>query len=456
MDETPSHPWLTHPSPSSASSILLISAASGDAEQIARTLEIAGHRVLPAVGVSAACRLAEQASISAVIFDLPTGTSEDLELLDWLEREPSTAGAPKLLLTDGATPETRVDALRRGADDVLSKPCHDEELIARLERRLMSASTPRQPSNGPLLRHALTLGSLPSPITVGRYQATEVIGQGAMGVVLRGEDPRLQRPVAIKVLGRSNIDAARWANVAEMEHEGAALAHFDHPHIVKVYDAGLTDNLPFLVMELVEGESLDSRLKSGPLSAKAAIRIAVAVAGALAEAHGRGWVHRDIKPANILLGRDGSIKVTDFGLAGLARDCEQGNRVFGTPGYAPPECLLGEPHTPLGDLFALGSVIFYMLAGRPAFAGDSIAERLATTLAGRNRPLEEAIPDLPRALYQLVESLIDPLPSARPATARLVTRRLEWLAEAMAYQPVANEDLEPAETVPIGTSEIVN
>ena len=458
MEDTPPHPWLTHPGrpTSHPGGILIIDPDPAEAEELCLALEQAGHRVLPAPDLDSALSIAAINPIHAVIYDLPERAgAPDFTVLDALGRRSLTASAPKIVLARRAPKEVRIEALRRGADDVLAKPFDTEELALRLERRLVSNRAIGRSAAGPLLRHPLALGTLPAPVMIGRYLLEEVIGQGAMGVVLRGVDPRLQRPVAVKILGRSAIQAEQWADVAEMEHEGAALARFDHAHIVKVFDAGLADGLPFLVMELVEGESLDSKLEHGPLEPLEAVKMARAVASALVEAHQNGWVHRDIKPANILIGRDGSIKVTDFGLAGLFDDVEGGERIFGTPGYAPPECLVGEPHTPLGDLFALGAVLYRALSGQAVFSSGSVSQRLAMTIAGRRTGLDELVPGLPRPLYQLVDSLLHSLPSGRPATAQLVVRRLEWLAQAMSYAPLPNEELEPAETVPI-SSEVVH
>ncbi|MEO1369146.1 MAG: hypothetical protein AAFX50_18365, partial [Acidobacteriota bacterium] len=202
MEETPSQPqlvdFLSPPAPGRAGNILLISADAVDAEARASALESSGHRVLPAADLTAALHLASHAPVAAVLLALPDGAARDLELLDRLEREPDTAAAAKILLAAGAPTEVRVDALRRGADDILPAAVDDAELLARLERRLEGAREPRRVSAEALLRHALTMGRLPSPITVDRYSADAVIGRGSMGVVLRGEDPRLQRPVAIK------------------------------------------------------------------------------------------------------------------------------------------------------------------------------------------------------------------------------------------------------------------
>ena len=306
MEDTPPHPWLTHPGrpTSHPGGILIIDPDPAEAEELCLALEQAGHRVLPAPDLDSALSIAAINPIHAVIYDLPERAgAPDFTVLDALGRRSLTASAPKIVLARRAPKEVRIEALRRGADDVLAKPFDTEELALRLERRLVSNRAIGRSAAGPLLRHALALGTLPAPVMIGRYLLEEVIGQGAMGVVLRGVDPRLQRPVAVKILGRSAIQAEQWADVAEMEHEGAALARFDHAHIVKVFDAGLADGLPFLVMELVEGESLDSKLEHGPLEPLEAVKMARAVASALVEAHQNGWVHRDIKPANILIGR---------------------------------------------------------------------------------------------------------------------------------------------------------
>ncbi|MEM6797612.1 MAG: serine/threonine-protein kinase, partial [Acidobacteriota bacterium] len=334
----------------------------------------------------------------------------------------------------------------RGAGDYLAKPFECEEIVFRLSR-LLPADRPQSASETQLGRLVRT-GDLTSPAAVDRYEAHRVVGRGAMGVVLAGVDPRLERQVAIKILDPVTYRPQRESGQHHALHEGSALARFDHPNIVKIYDTGMAEGLPFLVMELVDGESLATRLERGPLELRPAVNLARAVARALETAHGDGWLHRDIKPANILLASGGAIKVTDFGLASLADDAEEsgGERIFGTPGYTPPECLIGDPHTRHGDLFALGSVLYFCLCGRSPFAAATLPARLAATLAGRYQPLPD---EIPRPLRKLIDQLLASDPSKRPESARGVARRLEWIAEALAVPDLPNEDLEPAETLPV-------
>jgi tetratricopeptide (TPR) repeat protein len=224
--------------------------------------------------------------------------------------------------------------------------------------------------------------------TVSHYRILNVLGQGGMGVVHLAEDTHLARRVAVKFPAAGSDDQYR----ERFLREARAASTLNHPHIAAIYDYGESqDGHPFLVMELVEGEDLRRALERGPMEPARAVEIAIAVAGALGEAHRHGIVHRDIKPSNILLGSRGEVKVLDFGLAKPfawhpvgdqteALSQTQAGVVMGTPAYMSPEQLRSEPLGPASDLFALGAVLYECLGGRPAFPGHSSVEILAAVL----------------------------------------------------------------------------
>jgi serine/threonine protein kinase len=196
---------------------------------------------------------------------------------------------------------------------------------------------------------------------IGRFKLTEELGRGAQATVWRAHDERLDRDVALKLL---NPDADTLA-VSQWLHEARAVSRLAHPHIVPVFEADEHDGQPYLVFELVRGQTLSDALKrKGAMPARDAVAMVLGVLDALRVAHEHGIVHRDLKPSNILIDADGRARVMDFGIAARAADTSDG-RIVGTPGYMSPEAARGLPPTPLMDVFAAGMVLAEMLAGKP-------------------------------------------------------------------------------------------
>lgn len=274
-----------------------------------------------------------------------------------------------------------------------------------------------------------------SKVFLGRYQVVDVLGAGAMGTVFRGWDPRLERAVALKTV-RLDImgDSGARALAEQLEREAVTLARLNHANIVTVYDAASDGHRGFLAMELVEGISLDRYLsQEGTLPIEQAVAVGVAIAQALDEAHRNGVVHQDIKPGNILLGKDGSIKVTDFGIAELLGRAggsteldveEKRDMVCGTPGYLAPEVARGTPSTPRSDLFALGVVLYQCLAGKRPFTGKSPQDVLVATVSRTVQPLHLLRPDVPESLARVVHHLLSKQPEARPVNGLAVAQAL--------------------------------
>src|SRR3954468_10249817 len=226
---------------------------------------------------------------------------------------------------------------------------------------------------------------------LGPYEILSTIGAGGMGEVYCARDTRLGRDVAIKVVSEHLVDDPR--SIGRFEREARAVASLSHPNIVALYDVGTDHGFAFAVMELLDGEALERRIGADGLPWPNAVAIAASIAEALACAHERGIVHRDLKPANIFLGRDGIVKVLDFGLArndalqtgagtavlaGTAQT--EPGLVFGTVGYMAPEQVRGEPADSRSDIFSLGCVLYEMLAGRPPFGRGNPQEVLAAIL----------------------------------------------------------------------------
>ena len=269
-------------------------------------------------------------------------------------------------------------------------------------------------------------------VFLGRYQVVEIIGRGAMGTVFRGWDPKLQRPVALKTVRLDQtLDTERRRRlVSSLISEAVTGARFSHPNILQVYDVEDLPEATFIATEFVEGMSLDYLLwLKGKLDASQAVPLAAAVARGLGMAHRHGIVHRDVKPSNILLGKDGSIKVADFGIAGLvAASSVSGAEVFGTPGYIPPETLIGGGYDRAGDLFALGVVLYQALSGQLPFGGKTPAELARRTVIGTLQPLAKLAPETPIAILNSVQRLLDKNPRKRDVDAEALAEDLDEMA----------------------------
>ncbi len=290
-----------------------------------------------------------------------------------------------------------------------------------------------------ILERSLSDRAAVSQVMLGRYQVVEVLGAGAMGTVFRGFDPKLQRPVALKTvrLGDDLLPDRRLRLRDTLLREAVTLASLSHPHVVQVYDVAEGTEAAVMALELVEGPSLERLLTDrGRLTPDEVIPLGAAIARGLEAAHRRGIVHRDVKPANVLLGVDGTIKVTDFGIADLqaaAAAAADDGTVFGTPGYLAPECLHGEPFTSAADLFGLGVVLYFCLSGTHPFVGRNVEEVMRATLFSRVRPLGRQVAELPPELEALVARLLDRDPARRVANgggAGAVAAELEGLAAA--------------------------
>jgi serine/threonine-protein kinase len=248
-----------------------------------------------------------------------------------------------------------------------------------------------------------------------------------MATVWRGQDLRLQRPVAVKVL-----DPAVLADPevrGRLGHEARTLARLVHPNIVAVHDVDVAADSAYLVMELVDGPSLATRQNQGRLAVTQAVRIAIGVCDALTAAHGAGVLHRDIKPGNILLAPDGGVKVCDFGIARPSTTATDPNAaiVLGTSEYLAPERASGGTSDTRSDLYALGCVLYGMLAGAPPFTGRNPVGVLYQHLHQPPRPLATLRPEVPAGLDRLVLDLLAKDPADRPATAAAVRGRLATL-----------------------------
>lgn len=272
---------------------------------------------------------------------------------------------------------------------------------------------------------------LAAGVTLGRYRLTRPISAGGMGSVWAADDLSLEREVAVKALPR--LLAADPSAERRFEREARALARLRHPNVVTVFDigtagAGDAAAMPYLVMELVEGESLDRIAARGPLEPSRAVAILEQVASALAAAHEAGVIHRDLKPSNVMVGPDDHVTVLDFGLARFlqhrGRSVDESlttpGMVLGSCAYMAPEQARGDAVSPASDVFAAGSVAYELLAGRRAFDGETPLQVLQKVVRCDPTPLAEAAPGAPPALARIVERCLAPDPSRRyPSCAEL-------------------------------------
>jgi tetratricopeptide (TPR) repeat protein len=245
----------------------------------------------------------------------------------------------------------------------------------------------------------------------GSYRIEAKIGAGGMGEVFRAHDAKLDRQVALKLLPAdvaSDPDRLR-----RFRAEARAASSINHPHILVIHDFGEVDGRPFIVSELVEGDTLRERLARGPIAPREALHVATQVAAALAAAHARGIVHRDIKPENVMIRPDGYIKVLDFGLMKLMPSGEvtdltatEPGRVMGTPHYMSPEQARGMETGPSTDVWSVGVLLYEMLAGRPPFSGPSGADVIAAILQAEPTPVVVHSPQMPEPLAQIVATAL--------------------------------------------------
>ena len=274
------------------------------------------------------------------------------------------------------------------------------------------------------------------PTRLGPYEIIEAIGHGGMGEVYRARDPRLQRQVAIKTVASHLAADPKFRE--RFDREARAVAALSHPNVLAIHDVGSHEGIPYIAMELLEGETLRVRIAPTPLPVSMVLDYAVQIGRGLAAAHERGIVHRDLKPANIFVTRDGQIKLLDFGIA-TEPGGESGDEVtraaqtapgelLGTAGYMSPEQARGERTDARTDIFSFGCVLYEMVSGRRAFGGDSRIETLNAILKEHPADLGSVRADVPPQLDRIVRRCLEKVAENRFQTARDLAFALETLA----------------------------
>ena len=267
-----------------------------------------------------------------------------------------------------------------------------------------------------------------TPARLGHYVITRKLGEGGMGVVYEARDERLERVVALKTIAAlAGDDSAR----KRLWREARAAASVNHPNICQIYEIGEDTGGLFIAMELLEGEALSEELRRGPLSVARAVSVGLEILSALSALHARGIVHRDLKPSNVFVTPHG-VKLLDFGLArpeldgaaSAVTDVTQTGMIMGTPRYMAPEAVKGEPIDARSDLFAAGAILFEMLAGRPAFGGQTIADVIHATVYEHPPALSGS--SMVAAIDRVIRQALAKRPSERLPSADVMAEELRW------------------------------
>ena len=282
----------------------------------------------------------------------------------------------------------------------------------------------------------------------GPYEIVSALGSGGMGEVYRARDTRLLRDVALKVLPVAV--AGDPDRLSRFEAEGRAASRLNHPNILTLHDVGSHDGVPYVVSELLEGETLADRLRAGEVTPRKVVDYASQILRGLAAAHEKGIVHRDLKPDNLFVTMDGHVKILDFGLAKLrpepaespdtdtsTQSHSDGATILGTLGYMSPEQVKGLPADHRSDIFAFGAVLYEMLARKRAFRGDSRAETMAAILNEDPPELAAEAPPLASAIDRVARRCLEKRPEDRFQSARDVAFALEAIAGSATTRPLA-------------------
>jgi Tol biopolymer transport system component len=281
--------------------------------------------------------------------------------------------------------------------------------------------------------------NLTSGTKLGPYEIVSLLGAGGMGEVYRARDSRLKREVAIKVLPKAlSLDPDR---LRRFEQEALATAALNHPNILAVFDIGSHDGAPYVVSELLEGETLRERLRSGAIPLRKSLDYALQIAHGLAAAHEKGIVHRDLKPENLFVTRDGRVKILDFGLAKLTQPeasshtslptmthVTEAGTVMGTAGYMSPEQVRGVAVDARSDIFSFGTILYEIISGKRAFHGETPADTMSAILKEEPGDLSETNRNVSPALERIVHHCLEKNPEQRFHSASDIAFDLEHLS----------------------------
>ena len=271
---------------------------------------------------------------------------------------------------------------------------------------------------------------------IGRYEILDEVGQGAMGSVYRARDPLIERTVAIKTVSIAQLQREGADAESRFLREAQSAGRLSHASIVTIYDVGEDEGLAYIAMEYLPGATLRDIMNKGPMPLDLVLDTATQMAEALAFAHEHGVIHRDVKPANVVLtGQRGRIKLTDFGIAHLTNsDHTHTGQMLGSPRYMSPEQAMGHVIDGRSDIFSLGAVLYEMLTGQYAFDGDSLPTIVYRVINETPVPAASLRPHLPKALCELLASMLQKNPKDRP-DARALVNAIHALLPATPHVP---------------------
>ena len=322
--------------------------------------------------------------------------------------------------------------------EFLDEACSSDDSLRKEVESLLSLNDDEARSS--FLESAQHRVMLPAGTRLRDYEVQSLLGVGGMGEVYRAHDPRLGRDVAIKVLPRAF--ASDPDRLRRFEQEARAAAALNHPNILAIFDIGAAgDRVPYVVSELLEGETLRESLSRGRLPARQTVDLALQLASGLATAHKKGIIHRDLKPENLFLTTEGRLKILDFGLAKLAKgrgsspfdaptlpqETEDGV-VLGTVGYMSPEQVRGTAVDHRADIFAFGAIVYEMLTGKRAFQKPTSAETMTAILNEDPPGISQTVPGIPPALSGIVQGCLEKSPQQRFQSVPDLVSALESLS----------------------------
>lgn len=312
---------------------------------------------------------------------------------------------------------------QQGQDSTAEELCRDcPELLDQLKDRIWGLKRTAWMTK-PTVDEGADLPEVASdqtPKTLGEYTILQRIGMGGMSAVFKATHRRMERTVVLKLLPRSSPEAAQ-----RFQEEVKAAAQLIHPNIVHAYDAGESDGIPFLVMEFVEGIDLERHVQQhGPMPIELAISCIKQAAQALRYAHERGIIHRDVKPSNLLLSKDGTVKLLDLGLARYGATDKEA--AMGTPSFmAPEQALTPEKTDHRADIYSLGCTFFFLLTGKPPFAGTTVIQNVVAHREGAVPSLKQSRPEVPAALDAVFMRMVAKQPQDRYQSMAVVITAIE-------------------------------
>ncbi|MBX3229063.1 MAG: response regulator [Labilithrix sp.] len=462
--------------PSQPMRLLVVDDNDDNSNLLSRRLKSKGYQVDIASDGPSALEACAKVTYDAILLDVMMPGMSGIEVLTKLREKHAKTQLAVIMATAKDDSSSVVDALKKGANDYVTKPIDFPVLLARLETHLAMKAEAAKAAAAAATKVDVTFGIAPGTVLCGRYEILEKRGEGGFAVVYKARQISTNREVALKHL-RPDVLGARSDRVhlERFERESKLIGELNHPNVVRLIDSGsvsvrpsappstpLKDaaddpaatasqtrkrqpdgdpmNVPYIVMELLAGESLADLIdREAPLAPSRAVDLILPVLSALHAAHEKGVVHRDVKPSNIMLSADdrGGIepKVLDFGIAKLTTqdksDLTVTSSLIGTPQYMPPEQAFGKKDLDArADQFSAAAVLYQMLTGRPLYSGESFLELVSNVLAGTFTPLADAKPGLEPALVTVV---------SRALAAERESRHSSVMAFGRALLPFATD-----------------